>query len=391
MPWQLPVLQEALAALREHNASDTALAPDAVAAYGVIGQWPSGEFQQRAGQFPMKFGTALLTLAIAALSVQAVAAETVEEFYRGKQVHMIIGHPAGGDYDLGGRLLAKYLLKYIPGNPAIVVQNMPGGAGIVAANYLYKVAPKDGTVFGSFSRNLPSQAVLGLANIEADPRRFAWLGATALPSRICVDREASAVKSADDLFTHELITAGTGAGSSGSIVPTVLNRVLGTKFRIVEGYQGTPDALLAVERGEVDGVCNSYATFRSSIDQIKSGKIRVLFRAEEAPLVEMPEVPSIYRYAKTEAQRQFMRFIFSSVEFGRPYVMPPETPGDRVQAMRKAFVDALNDPELVAEARQLDIDMTFRPAEAVADLVEKLYGTPPRMLDEVRKLVPDER
>ena len=335
--------------------------------------------------------TAALTLGLCLSLCRTADAQTVEEFYHGKQVHMIVGHPAGGDYDLGGRLLAKYLTRYIPGNPVVVVQNMPTAASIVAANFLYKVAPKDGTVFGSFSRNVPSQAVMGLQNLEADPRRYQWLGATSLPSRVCIVREQSSVKSADDLFSKDLMVAGGGAGSSLSIVPTVLSQTLGMKFHIVEGYQGAPDGLLAVERGEVDGMCNTYAAFRASSDQIRRGQIRVLFRAEEAPLADLPETPSIYQFVKTDAQAQLIRFIFSSVEFGRPYVMPPETPADRVLAMRKAFAEALADPELLAEARKLDLDMSFRPAAVVADLVDKLYATPPAMLEDVKKLVPAER
>ena len=321
----------------------------------------------------------------------ASLADPVEDFYRGKQIHMIVGHPAGGDYDLGGRLLAKYLPKYIPGNPVIVVQNMPTAASVVAANYLYKVAAKDGTAFGSFSRNIPGQAVMGLQNLEADPRKYQWLGATSLPGRICLVRGQSPVKSAEDLFDKEAVMAGAGPGSSLSIVPSVLTQTIGMKFKIVEGYQGAPDGLLAVERGEVDGICNTFGALRLKPEQLRSGQYRVLFRAEEAPFAALPDVPSIYKFIKTEQQAQLIRFIFSSVEFGRPYVMPPEAPADRVQAMRKAFGAALSDPDLLAEARKLDLDMSFRPAEAVAGLVDKLYATPPAMLEQVKKLAPAER
>jgi tripartite-type tricarboxylate transporter receptor subunit TctC len=332
---------------------------------------------------------ALLAATLAAIT--PAGAETVEEFYRGKQVRMIIGHPAGGDYDLGGRLLARHLSKHIPGNPTIVVQNMPTAASIAAANYLAKAAPRDGTVFGSFSRNVPSQAVMGQSNLEADPRQYVWLGATSLPGRVCVVRNESPVKSVDDLFNRETIVAGAGPGSSLSIVPTVLNHALKTKFKIVEGYQGAPDALLAVERGEVEGVCNTYGALKASGDHIRTGRVRVIFRAEEAPFAELPNVPSIFEYSKTDAATQLMRFIFSSVEFGRPYVMPPETPADRADAMRKAMAAAAKDPELLAEAAKLDLDMTFQTGEAVAALVNKLYATSPHILDEVKKLVPNQR
>jgi tripartite-type tricarboxylate transporter receptor subunit TctC len=331
----------------------------------------------------------ILTLVlVAACIAPPLRAQTAEDFYRGKTIKLIVGHPAGGDYDAGARLLARYLPGRIPGTPTIVVENMPAASSIAAANYLYAGAPKDGTVFGSFSRNLPSQAVLGDANIKADPRRYNWLGATSLPSRVCIARTDAPVKTVADLFTHELITAGSGPGSSLSIVPTVVNHVLGTKFKLVQGYQGTTDGILAVERGEVEGICNSLAQFAGRSALFSEGKVRFLFHAEEAPLGDHPDVPSIYDYAKQESQKQLMRFVFSSVEFGRPYVMPPDVPPARVAIMRKAFAEAVQDPALIAEAGKLKLDMTYRSPDALATLVTKLYETPKDMIDTVQKLVP---
>ncbi len=201
----------------------------------------------------------LCTVAVTAIAVISpdVHAQTPEQFYRGKQVRMIIGHPTGADYDIGGRLLAKHLPRHVPGNPTIVVQNVPTAASIMAANMLYNTAPKDGTVFGSFSRNLPSQAVLGHPNLQVDMRRFEWLGAVSRPSRICVSWHTSRVKTAEDVFEHELIIPGGGASSGLSIVPMILNHALNTKFRIVEGYRAFPDAMLALQRGEVAGIYNT--------------------------------------------------------------------------------------------------------------------------------------
>jgi tripartite-type tricarboxylate transporter receptor subunit TctC len=265
---------------------------------------------------------------------------------------------------------------------------MPQAASITAANFLYSQAPRDGTVFGSFSRNVPSQARMGQANVSADPRLFNWLGATSLPSRVCVAFGSAPVKTPADLFTHELIVAGSGAGSSLSILPTVFNHVLGTKFRVIEGYKGTTEAVLAMERGEVQGVCATYGQFRIYEQLLREGKIRFILRAEEATIPELKDVPSIFDFAKTDAQRQLMRFVFSSVEFGRPYAMPPGTPKERVAVMRKAFADAVHDPELIAEADQLKLDMTYRSPEDLERLVTNLYETPPEMVETIRKLVP---
>src|SRR5215470_14331887 len=198
---------------------------------------------------------------IAAASISSDACgEAAPDFYRNKQVRLIVGHPVGNDHDVGGRLLAKYLSKHIPGRPSVIVQNMTAAASVAAANYVYGHAPRDGTVIGTFSRNLPSQAMMGQPNVEADPRRFQWLGATSFPARVCTAWATAAVKAPTDLFTSELIVGGSGAASTLSIVPTVLNHVLGTKFRVVEGYKAAQDVLLAMERGELQGVCSSTAS-----------------------------------------------------------------------------------------------------------------------------------
>ena len=319
----------------------------------------------------------------------AARSQTVEDFYKGKQIRLISGHPVGGDYDIGARLLAKYLPKHIPGQPVVFVQNMPQAASIVAANFMHNLAPRDGTVIGSFSRNFASQALMGKANIEADPRRFIWLGAFSLPSRVCVNWHTVPVKTPEDLFTHELIIAGGGAGSSLSIIPSVLNHVLGTKFKVIEGYKGINDAALAIERGEVQGVCMSYGQFNNYQHLIRDGKLRILFHAEETPVPEIPNVPSIYDQAKTEQQRQLLRFVFSSVEFGRPYVFPPEVAKERVAAIRTAFADVANDPDMLAEAAKSKIDMTYHSPAHLERLVENLYQTPPPLIEVVKKLVPN--
>lgn len=328
-------------------------------------------------------------LMLAAAWAAPAVGQSAEEFYRGKQLRLVVGNPAGGDYDLGGRTLARFMGNHMPGNPTIVVQNMPGASTIVAANHLYNVAPKDGTVFGSFSRNLASQAVLGRDTIKADPRQYSWIGGSSLPSRVCVVNASSPAKTFDDLFKHEILMGGSGAGSSLSIVPAVLNKVLGTKFRVVEGYKGSTDAVLAMERGETQGICHTFSSFRNAhADLIRDGKVRILLHAEEAAFPYVDNVPSVYDYAKTEEQKQLMRFAFSSVEFGRPYVAPPGIPADRLAALRKAFKATLDDPELKAESEKLALDMTYRPPEDLQKLVGQLYATPKELLKQAQELMP---
>ena len=334
-------------------------------------------------------GTTALGLALLFAAPKPASAQSSQDFYKNKQVRMIIGHSVGNDYDLAGRFLARYLAKHIPGEPTIIVQNMPAAASIAAANFLYAQAPRDGTVFGSFSRNVPSQALMAQANLEADPRRFNWLGATSLPARVCARWITAPIKTPADLFTQEFIVGGAGAGSSLSILPTVFNHVLGTKFRLILGYKGTTDVVLAMERGEVQGACASYGQFRIYEQLIRDGKLVFLVRAEETPIPEIPDVSSIFDFAKTTEQRQLMRFIFSSTEFGRPYVFPPDVPKERVETMRKAFAEALQDPALIAEATKMRMDMTYRPPDQLERLVADLYETPPALIETVKKLVPN--
>jgi tripartite-type tricarboxylate transporter receptor subunit TctC len=326
-----------------------------------------------------------------AFGISFAAHAQAPDFYKAKQIQLIVGYEAGNDYDLGARMLAKYLARHLPGQPTIIVQNMPQAAGVVAANSLYVRAPRDGTVLASISRNLASQAVMGQSNIEADPRRFIWLGATSFPGRVCVATSAAAVKTPDDLFKTELIVGSVGTGSSTSIVPTVLNRVLGTKFRLIEGYRGAQDVILAMERGEVHGLCSSLGQFRTHEQQIRDGKFRILFRAEETEMADIPNTPSIYDHAKTDEQRRLMRFVFSSTEFGRPYLFPPDVPAERVALMRKAIADAVRDPELVAEAQKARLDMTYRSPEHLERLVTKLAETSPEQLQAIKKIVPSIR
>jgi tripartite-type tricarboxylate transporter receptor subunit TctC len=309
-------------------------------------------------------------------------------FYGGKQIRLIVGYAVGNDYDLAARLLARFLAKHIPGEPNIVVQNMPAASSVAAANLLYAQAPRDGTVIGSLSRNIPSQALMGQPNVELDPRRLIWLGATSFPVRVCVRTANAPVRTPADLFTQELIVAGAGAGSALTILPTVFNHVLGTRIRIVLGYKGATDAVLAMERGEVQGTCASYGQFRVYEQLFRDGKLAFLLRAEEEPIADLPDVPSIFDHAKTAEQKELMRFVFASSAFGRPYAFPPDVPKERVAIMRKAFADALADPALVAEAARIKMDLSFRSPEQLESTLAALYRTPPELIEKVKKLVP---
>src|SRR5262249_39604593 len=243
------------------------------------------------------------------------------------------------------------------------------GVRIVLAQYAEPGAD------GPSQRRSRSPALqLARRDIASRPRLLRWVTAPIRPPA--------------DLFTQEFIVGGAGAGSSLNILPTVFNHVLGTKFRVIPGYKGTTDTILAMERGEVHGACASYGQFRIYDQLIRDGKLVFLLRAEETPIPEIPEVPSIFDYAKTDEQHQLMRFIFSSTEFGRPYALPPDVPSERVAIMREAFAAAVRDPDLVAEAARIKLDMTYRPPDHLERLSAALYQTPPALIETVKKLVP---
>jgi tripartite-type tricarboxylate transporter receptor subunit TctC len=324
----------------------------------------------------------MLAAVCAAAFAGSVRAESVADFYKDKQLKIVVGADAGSDYDLGSRLLAKYMTRYIPGNPAIIIQNMTGAGGIRAANYVYNAAPKDGTVIADFSRNIPSQAALGQKNVRVDPRRLAWIGATSLPNRICAVLGSSPIKSVDQLYTTQLLVGSTGVGSAYSIVPTMINRTLGTKIKPVEGYKGLADVLVAMERGEVGGVCLTMNQFESVYaDKVEKGAVRILFSIEEEPLTWPAGTPTIFSRLKTEADRQLFRFVFDATGvFGRPYAFGPGVPKERTEAVRKAFLEAMKDKDLLADAKKLKLDMRYRSAEQLEAYVRKIYDTPPAVM-----------
>jgi tripartite-type tricarboxylate transporter receptor subunit TctC len=267
---------------------------------------------------------------------------------------------------------------------------MPGASSVASATFIFNRAPQDGTVLGSFSRNVPTQTVMGQSGIQFDLRRFIWIGGTSQPSvRVCAKWHSNRVQTADDLFQNELIVPGGGPSSAPSIIPTVLNNVIGTRFRLVEGYRGTSLAMMAMERGEVEGVCQSLSQFRMVASHVQSGEVRFLLHVDENPVPELPDVASAFRYAKTEEQKQLLRFIFISEKFVRSYVLPPNVPADRVETLRRAIAETAKDPDLLAEAKKMDVDMSYQPPEGFVVLLQRLYGASPELIDRVKKLVPN--
>jgi tripartite-type tricarboxylate transporter receptor subunit TctC len=314
-------------------------------------------------------------------------AQTVEEFYRGKQVRFIIHSTAGGTYDAWARLVGPYLTKYMPGNPVFVPQNMPGAGGIVAANFLYNRAPRDGSLIGMVGRNVPSQAVMKVKNITFDPRKFNWIGNPEMGATVCVVVGTAPVKSAQDLFKQEVPVGGAGAGSAVSIMPVFLRNLFGMKFKLIEGYGSQSAIFLAIERGEVQGTFATLTSVQTTHPgALESGKLRVLFNMERTPVAEL-KAPSIFEFARTDEQRQLLALMSVSSEVGRPMLTPPEVPADRLAALRKAFDAAMEDPNLKADARKIGLPVTnYMSGTKLQGIIDNLMATPDSVIAKMNAL-----
>jgi tripartite-type tricarboxylate transporter receptor subunit TctC len=334
-------------------------------------------------------GVACVAVACLITLFSSAQAQSVEEFYKSTPIKLVVGNGAGGDYDATARMVARYLPKHLPGKPTIIVQNMPGANGVTAANYLYSIAPKDGSVIGSFSRNIPTLDALRRSALQADTRRFGWLAGIGEERRVCFASSKSPIKNAKDLFDKELTVGGTAATASLSITPVALNKVLGTKFHVIEGYRGTPEVIIALTRGEVEGICHTWALFKSQhADLMKSGIARPVIHMEEDEFPDIPGLPSAFDYAN-EDQKEYLRFIFSNVGFGVPYVAPPDIPADRLTALRAGFAAMVKDSEFLAEAEKMDRDTTFHNPDQLLTLVNQLRSISPEKLKQLEAILPN--
>jgi tripartite-type tricarboxylate transporter receptor subunit TctC len=314
--------------------------------------------------------------------VPAAQADPVADFYRGRSVQLLIGYSTGGGYDTYARALARYMGKHIPGNPTVVPQNMPGAGSLRLMNFLYAVAPKDGTNFGTVGRGIPLEPLLGGAGAQFDPNKMNWIGSITNEVSICMSWYTSPIRSFDDLMTQELVVGSTGAGSDTEVLPTAARNILGAKFKIVDGYPGGADVLLAIERGEVAGRCgwswSSVAATRPS--WIKENKMHLLFQVALEKHPDLPNVPLILDLAKTDQQRAALKLIFSQQQLARPYVAPPGVPAERVAALRQAFDETMTDADFVAEAGRIELEINPIGGARLQALLAEVYASPPEVV-----------
>lgn len=323
-------------------------------------------------------------------------AQTPEEFYKDKTVKLIVGYGPGGGYDVYARQLARVIGRYIPGKPAVVVQNMPGAGSLRAVNYLYNVAPKDGTVFGTFARNMPLLAILGEnKNAKFDPSNFTWLGSSASYANdvyLMWVRKDSAVKSIDDIRTPggpTLVLAGTGEGSSGGDAPVILRDALGLNLKQIMGYPDSAGLYLAVERKEVDGRVIGLSAVRSTKpDWFKpDSPVHVILQFGRPDRhVDFPNVPVARELAPDAKSKGILEFAEIPNQLSRPYAAPPGVPKDLTVALQKAFMDTHKDPDYLAEAKKLEIDVSPIDGAEVLRLIAQMKSAPPETLTYMRAL-----
>jgi len=315
-------------------------------------------------------------------------ADDVASFYGGKSISVVIGFSAGGGYDLYARLLARYMGKYIPGHPTFIPQNMPGAGTLKAANYIYEIAPKDGSVFGTFSRSLPLGPVVGLQGAAFDSRKFTWLGSMAKDVTLCVTSDKSGIKTWADALKTEFTVGGEGQGADPDVFANVIKTVFAAKAKLVTGYPGTADMILAVERGELAGICGvSYSTVIGRwADKLKQGQLHIIVQGGLEKHPALPDVPNMLDLASGEHAKTLMRLILAPQAMARPFAAPPGIPADRAQALSGAFNAALKDPDLIAEAHKLQIDIELMPAAAIKSLLDEFYDAPKDIAAEAARI-----
>jgi tripartite-type tricarboxylate transporter receptor subunit TctC len=322
-------------------------------------------------------GLCVLAAALVVASTFSTArAESVEDFYRGKTVTLVIGYSVGGGYDLYGRLVARYLGKHIPGQPTIVAQNREGAGSLRAAIYIYNAAPKDGTVIGTFSRSMAVAPLLNEAPFDAS--KFTWLGSVSTDVNVCATWKTSAIKTWNDMLSTPFKLGGLGAGADPDIFALMFKNVFGAKIKLVTGYPGTNDVGLAMERGEVDGLCGlSWSTMKTRHgDWLAGKKINIPVQAGLHKEPDIPDVPSVMDLVKTPEQTQIVRLILTSQEMARPFVAPPGIPDDRKRALIDAFAATMKDPDFLAEAAKMKADVNPVSAAAIDSLLADVYKTP---------------
>ena len=324
--------------------------------------------------------------ALASLAAMPASADAVSDFYQGKTVEIYVGFTAGGGYDIYARLLGNHIGKHIPGNPNVIVKNMPGAGSVALANWFYGVAPRDGTVFGTIARGVPLDPLFGNPGPQfTTSDDLNYIGSANQEVSVCIAKTSAGVPDFATLTQKELVVGGFGAGTESEQHVKLLNAVMNTKFKLVKGYPGGNDVNMAMENGEVDARCGwSWTSVKTAYaDDIAKGDLVVLVQNAVASHPDIPEVPVVVDLAQTDAQKQMLNLVLSPQIMGRPFMAPPSIPEDRLEALRKAFQDTMTDPEFIKEAENAKLEISPISGEEMRRVYQEAYATEPTLVKQV--------
>ena len=316
-------------------------------------------------------------------------AQAPEEFYRGKTVVIDVGFGPGGGYDRHARTLARHFGRHLPGNPNVIVRNVPGAAGLVLANQLFQTAPKDGTEFGTFNRTVPLDPLLDNPQARYDARKFTWLGSTTREISTCVAWHTAKATSIEALKKNDLLIAGTGPNADAVMWPKVLNAVIGTRFKIIPGFKDSAEALLAMERGETEGFCAwSWITQLSERpDWVRERKVIPLVQFGSAKHPDHPDTPLATDLATNDAERQAIELVTAPLLFARPFVAPPDMAPERAAVLREAFAATNRDPAFLEDMAKQQLEPDYVAPGDIAVLLDRIYATPKAVVAKVKAAV----
>jgi tripartite-type tricarboxylate transporter receptor subunit TctC len=336
------------------------------------------------------FSLAVLGL-MAGLLLKPLAVRAQSDFYRGKTVRIIVGASAGGGYDTYSRTIARHMGKHIAGNPAIVVDNMPGAGFLISANHMYNIAKPDGLTIGHFIGGLFLQQLLGKPGIEFDARKFEYMGVPAQDNYMLGVHKSTGITSIEQWLSSKTVVklGGVGVGSATDDIPKVLAAAIGLPMQLVSGYKGTADVRLAFNSQEILGVCNAWESFKATWrKELDSGELIVLLQNTAKPHPEQPKLPLAINYAKTDEGQKLIRALVHSVgPTARPYVLPPGTPKDRVQILRKAFMDTVKDPDFLADANKAKLDINPLDGAELEKNVKEVFNLDPNLIPRAKEIL----
>ena len=331
---------------------------------------------------------ACLILALSALASTAVALDSVEAFYSGKNIDMLVGSEPGSGYDTYARLIARHLPKHVPGNPKVTVKQMMGAGGVIATNYLANIAPKDGTAMGIVSQAVALEEALGSQGVQYKSADFNWIGRATSVIEIMMTFGDARAKTIKDALSREVLIGGTGPGSPSEGYPKLLNAGAGTKFRIIAGYPASAEVLLAMEKGEVDAAFTSWGSLSAyHQDWLDQKKVHLLVQGTVARTTELPDVPAVGELGNSPEDRQMLQLYASTADIGRAFIAPPGLPAERVATLRAAFDATMKDPEFVAEVVRAKVEFHPGTGLEMQKLIEKTAATPPGIIARMKSLL----